>query len=344
MLKAALLYADEVRLCSLSSSMLVWMRRLENANIVRVFDSFVQFYYSLNNQGLRAKVAPLIRDYKSIRSRLRYALRQMGNSGEVRTITESLREKLREVVEELAGEAAKGLTSALASGIVELQFFDIKSRRVAEEYFGAVADAVVSGTTYPLLDDTTGDLISSAIAEGKIVPLGASVDRAKQVGLPSSLFARLPLFDKASINEVMDIRKELRAPLTRFRSAMIRFSREIESAPWSRGFPLEAERVYYEYVEPAVLEIEDASKSNRWLLDLITKPLETPDIWLAGLGLLLDTQYGGGSLPDLLGKTLMAVGATSSVVKVVREWRERNEEIQKNQLYFYYKVRKSLSH
>lgn len=344
MLKAAMLYADKVRLCSFSSSMLVWMQRLQSADIVRVFDSFVRFYQSLNNQALRAKVAPLIQQYKSIRPRLRYALRQMGSSREARAIRESLRAELERVIEELIGESAKGLNLALDSGVVELQFFDVKGRKVAEEYFSVVADAVVSGITYPLLDEPTGDLISSAIAEGKIVPLGTSVDRAKQVGLPSSLFARLPLFDKASIDEVVDIRRELHSSLARFRSAMIRFSQEIESAPWSRDFPLEVERIYYEYVEPAILEIEEACKSNRMLLELITKPIETPDIWLAGLGLLLDAQYGGGSLPDLLGKALMAGGVTSSAIKVVKEWRERNEEVRKNQLYFYYKVRESLSH
>jgi hypothetical protein len=343
LLKAALLYADEVKLCSFSTSALVWMQNLQKADIIGAMDSFVRFYQSLNNQALRAKVAPLMRQYKSIRPRLRHTLRQMGSSREVRTIHESLRVELEGVIEDLLGESAKGLNSALDSGVVELQFFDVKSKKVAEEYLGVVADAVVSGATYPLLDRPTGDLISSAIAEGKVVPLGASVDRAKQVGLPSSLFARLPLFDKASIDEVVDIRSELDSSLTRFRSAMIRFSQEIESAPWSRDFPLEAERIYYKYVEPAILEIEEAYKSSSLLLALITKPIETPDIWLAGLALLLDAQLGGGSLPDLLGKTLMVGGVTSSAIKAVKEWRERNEEVRKNQLYFYYKVGESLS-
>jgi hypothetical protein len=343
LLKAALLYADEVKLCSFSTSALVWMQNLQKADIIGAMDSFVRFYQSLNNQALRAKVAPLMRQYKSIRPRLRHTLRQMGSSREVRTIHESLRVELEGVIEDLLGESAKGLNSALDSGVVELQFFDVKSKKVAEEYLGVVADAVVSGATYPLLDRPTGDLISSAIAEGKVVPLGASVDRAKQVGLPSSLFARLPLFDKASIDEVVDIRSELDSSLTRFRSSMIIFSQEIESAPWSRDFPLEAERIYYKYVEPAILEIEEAYKSSSLLLALITKPIETPDIWLAGLALLLDAQLGGGSLPDLLGKTLMVGGVTSSAIKAVKEWRERNEEVRKNQLYFYYKVGESLS-
>ena len=341
MLKAALLYADEVKLCSFSSSALVWMQNLQNADIVGVMDSVVRFYYSVNNRATRAKVAPLIRDYKSIRSRLLHARRQMGGSRGIRAVQESLRAEVESVVEELIGESAKGLNSALDSGIVELHFFNVKSRKVAEEYFSTVADAVVSGATYPLLDEPTGDLISSAITEGLIVPLGASVDRAKQVGLPPNLFARLPFFDKASIDEVVDIRSELHSSLVRFRSAMVRFSREIESAPWSRDFSLDVERIYYEYVEPAILEMEEAYKSNSLLLALITKP-NAPNMWITGLGLLLDTQSGGGSLPDLLGKVLIAGGVAGSLVKVMKEWREQNEEVQKNQLYFYYKVGESL--
>jgi len=115
---------------------------------------------------------------------------------------------------------------------------------------------------------------------------------------------------------------------------MVRFSREIESAPWNREFPLEVERIYYEYVEPAILEIEEAFRSNNLLLALITKPIKTPDMWLAGLGLLLDAQYGGGSLPDLLGKALIAGGVTSSAVKVVNLPGHRPGLLEKPELFW----------
>jgi hypothetical protein len=92
----------------------------------------------------------------------------------------------------------------------------------------------LSGHTYPLFDDSAGQLVNTAIKEGKLVPLNTSASRAKQVGLSSNLLNRLPSFYNASVDEIVDIRKELDKPLVHFRSAIIKFSKEIESSSWER--------------------------------------------------------------------------------------------------------------
>jgi len=100
--------------------------------------------------------------------------------------------------------------------------------------------------------------------------------QSKQIAIVSDLISRLPLFEKASVDEIFDIRKELEKPLVNFRSEIVKISKEIESAPWNREFPSEVEQLFIEKCEPTILEIEDACKSNKLLLNLITNFAEKP--------------------------------------------------------------------
>jgi hypothetical protein len=94
--------------------------------------------------------------------------------------------------------------------------------------------------------------------------------------LAGHLLARLPSFEQASIDEIIDIRTELDNPLTRFRGAVIKFSDQIRSASWDQDFTSDAETVFHKEVKPSVLEIEEAIKSNRYLDSLLRKFVDKP--------------------------------------------------------------------
>ena len=72
------------------------------------------------------------------------------------------------------------------------------------------------------------------------------------------------------------------------------------------------------------------------------KLAETPEVLvnIAALGVLLSPV---DPIPNVLVGPFLAFGTTSVALKATQEWRERNEEIQKNQLYFYYKAGRLLS-
>jgi hypothetical protein len=253
------------------------------------------------------------------------------------------RNEISSKVEQLAIDAGvEGLLQALNSGIVEFELLDVNAPKPVESYFESILGAILSGKTYPLLDDSTGNLIEAALKLGKIQDLGSTVTKSKQAGLSSGLFERLPLFDSATIDEIIDIRKELEKPLVGFRSAIIKFSREIETAQWDHDFSFEVDQVFREKVEPCVLEIEDAYRSNNLLVKLMKSYYEKPFALPAtsGFGLLLSA---APQIPDLLPITLGTVAGAAIVgLNAFQEWREKDLELQHNQLYFYYKVKKSL--
>lgn len=233
------------------------------------------------------------------------------------------------------------LEAALKTGLIEFHWVEPAGDKVIEEFFNVVSEAVTSGKTYPLFDDVTGGLVSAAIKENKLTPPDVSIGRAKNVGLSADLLSRLPLFDNASVSEVIDIRKELDKPLIRFRSAIIKYSSEIESASWDKDFPQECEQLFREKVAPAILEIEETCKANRRLLVYFNKLFdEKVIVGASALGVLLAS---ASELPNTIAQFIPVTAGTAAILyKAEKEWREKKQELEKNQLYFYYKTGEAL--
>jgi hypothetical protein len=203
------------------------------------------------------------------------------------------------------------------------------------EFVKNLSRSVSDDSTYPLLDNAVGN---------QITPSMTGMDKGKQAQLARYLLERLPLFEEASVNDILDIRRELDKPLTRFRSAIIDYSEHIKSAPWGRDFPPEAEKIYLRDVKPAMLDIEDAVQSNNFFDSLMEKLTENP-IMLPAAGSLLSivvSQFS--SLPKEL-VTSLGIGLASAplVYKAYDEWAKKNHSIEQNKLYFYYSAGRHLN-
>lgn len=355
LLKAALLYADRVKLCSLTSSVLVTMAQYENMNAEekREVVTTILKEYIKTTDDVPAGTVDFLDMLSAIQQnrRLKKELKRTLPHQQF-LMLHKFDKFYRELMTNMKGAMSKGiakitdgvrvdeLDAALRSGLIEFYWVNPggSSDEVIKEFYNVVSEAVTSDTTYPLFDDMTGGLVSAAIQEGKLNVSDSSINRAQQVGLSADLLSRLPLFDNASVDEVLDIRKELETPLIRFRAAITDYSTEIKNASWDEGFPLDAEKVFQAKVQPAVLEIEEAYKSNKRLMSYINKLIDAKS--LSGLGILLaSTNF----LPDTVAKFMAGTAAVTTVLyQAEKEWREKNEEIEKNQLYFYYRTRERL--
>jgi hypothetical protein len=155
------------------------------------------------------------------------------------------------------------------------------------------------------------------------------------------------LFERASIKETLQIRKELEAPLTGFRSAVISFSDEIRTSAWDSDFAYEGDKVFWQKVEPAVAEIEEAVRTNRFLKKLTKKVLDRPLTVPSGPGLALIISQVN-ALPEVLKHSvgLAAEVAAPSLVAIYEafdDWRHDRTILEQNHLYFYYRAKKSFS-
>jgi len=220
------------------------------------------------------------------------------------------------------------LDSAIKAG--DLEIYTISKSKIPEY-------------TFPLLDENGLNLVGANIKEGKLSITESGTEKLKQIGLAFNMFQRLPNFDKATIVEILDIRKTLNKPLVRFRSVIIEMSERIKYEPWDEDFKYYVEKVFYQKVEPAILEIEEECKSNKYLvnlLDIITeRPWEIPAGGIIGAAISKLAEISSISAA-VIGLTL---GVGTASYKALNEWKEKTKEIESNQMFFYYRTGKMLN-
>lgn len=190
----------------------------------------------------------------------------------------------------------------------------------------------------------TNNLITAGIGAGIIPVSEFGVSRGKQVGLAANLFHRLPLFPEATVKEVLDIRRELEAPLRKFRQSMIGFSDKIGDAAWDKNFTLDAENVFDREVAPTILELEEIAKTNTFLSALLSKAADrstqlggvvSGSVALSSLAVTMSNIPLAGVAALSIGPLLAAAGIGYSAYK---EWKSRSGSAEQNSLFFYYRT------
>ena len=218
---------------------------------------------------------------------------------------------------------------ALQSGLVELHLFttiltegivemgrrgnlgippNINADETYNQYVARICQTVQDGRTYPLSDNSTGNIVGDDIRNGLIQPSQGEVARGRHGGLSGDLLQRFLLFEKASIAEVLDIRRELARCLDVSRQVVAQFADAIGPASWSEDFQAEAERVYKEHIATAVRLTEQAVQDDRELHGLNLRYAAPA---LAGAAAAINAFMGHGSILANLG--LVAAGGVTGV-------------------------------
>jgi hypothetical protein len=346
MVKAALLYADQVKLCSLGASMALLLKSMASYPNKKKLQ-FLMDMPSLVPDEL-GDLEPVWREYKRLRKTLdRNERARLDNRMEQRardlwpTVEQMFRDRLGEI-------DFDDLLDALDSGLLQTHSFDLKltqffqkgiDRALVLEYATVVGKTLEDRMVYPLFDKDTGEMISAGLAQGLFPLSDEATRRGKEVGLAADLFAKLPLFEDASVKEILDIRRELERPLVRFRSAMIEYSESINNAQWDQDFPSDAERVFREKVAPAILDLEEQVRENKYLRELI-KSATNPATWLVTVASQLALRMSNLHLSELANLSILAL---IQGVNAFYGWKGKALELSQNKLFFCYKAGTFLS-
>jgi hypothetical protein len=376
LVKAALVYADRVKLYSLTASLLFMMlrqREFTPDQQLKLLEIVVPYLASEQDaRGVQASLAEYKHGFPDRSRHQRRALQkqfprllaqqwktvektaiELAKQAKADSIERAVQAGLLElhtfegtdrdeVVLEFIGDC---IASAAKSPLLESRLLEMRERdrRILTEFVEGVCGAVSDGSTYPLFDTQTSELVRASIQADRTAVSEPDVERGKHSGLAGNLLERLPLFDQAPIDEILDIRRELARPLVRFRAAIVQFSESIKSASWDEDFPKEAEKVFHRDVGPAVLDIEEEVKSNKLLASVLRKFVDKPIVLPAGSIFTLAISKLS-SLPNEIALSLgIGISSAAIVYDAYREWRQKERVIERNHLFFYYKARKRLS-
>ena len=211
-----------------------------------------------------------------------------------------------------------------------------------EEYLKNLKQILTDGNNYPLFDDGISGLVNAAIKEGVIDVSSRNIITGKRAGLATGVLLYLPNFEKASVDEIIDIRKELEKPLIFFRSTIIEVTEKIKSEQWTDEFSYEVEDFVNSRVKPALLEIEQQIRENSYLRRLIN--IDGKDlINIVGLGLFGLGISAISPLIDLSKAPLYLSGLGVHAIKEFIDYKKDLSNIKNNSFYFVYQVQKMLN-
>lgn len=363
LVKTGLLYADSIRLCSIGSSLTARMLRITEADLDEQLD-FLERYFTetIAKEDLEAAgtVVEFLRRYRELRQTRNSTPEQLKLRGQLLAEIQPIWQEFKQGWEAFATKAGvEQILAAQHTGLVELHEFSaggiehtgaldpsVADRRSDElfedltwELFDLLSSSVEDGTSMPLLDVEAGELVRLGIEAGEVETGDSGSYRARHAGLASGLLRRLPLFDAASVEEVVSIRAELDSPLTRFRGAIARLARTVRSEEWSTEFEAAIEEVMVREVEPAVQEIEERLQNNRYLSELSNgyrvAAATAPTVAVA--------TYQLGSLPVLASVALGgASGLAAGAGTVYEQWKRERDDITSREMFFYREARRSL--
>lgn len=344
LLKAALLYADRVTLCSIGSSVAANLVIGDDFGEARMLD-IVEWRLRTGWRPFLARQFTLDRlaRYRSWRENASlgppFAWRQPDLFSLGRHWKREWADMRDSVLAAAQSSGADGLDKAIDTGLLEISPFPSGSPperladRAHEEFFSRLRAAVAGGGTYPLLSEEAWKLVRWSVRRGTMSVSESHRARTRHGALAFELLRRLPLFEEASVEEILDARRELEGPLVRFRGAVAGFSEGIASAGWDADLPLEAEHVFLKEVEPAVQELREAVEESASLRELATRAVRPADL---ATGLTL-TVVGAEHLP---GAAAVGLGAAVAVAGTVRgayqDWHKQRREIEGNRMFFYY--------
>lgn len=216
------------------------------------------------------------------------------------------------------------------------------------EYIARLESVINSGSTYPLLDEGTGSLLTAASNAGIIDISDIQREKIKHAGLSNETLTALPSFDLASVDEILDIRKELDKALIRFRAKMLSYSEQIQSMPWDKDFQNECSLLYTKEISPALLEIEELCNDTSFLKNLSTRILNDDSLpaGLASVGGLCVSVGAASTLSLFMDfvsanqAVLFVAGAwtTTKIAQAFGDYIKGKRDVSRKDLYFYYKA------
>ena len=350
-IKSALLYADTITLISpIASTYFDLTNEADRKNEKTIFSLMdkVLLFCRASNPAYCQSIEPTLKQFKDLLFSKKYKAIPMKIKlpmiSSLRTFGNEIAEKTTEL---LGINNCTELVSLVKSGKVKLYSFqsEFADDAYIREFYLFLKQAVKNSNTFPLFDDQSNALMKSAVSDNLIVLNDVNRYNATHAGMTNNLLVSLPSFEYATVDEILDIRKELENPLVRFRSKALSYSDDIQSMPWDDTFQHECVRLYQKEVAPAVLEIEEITKESGFLKNLGYNIISDNSMLktVGEIGISIASAGAISAFSDVISfnTAILATGgayATSKIATAYREYKASQNDVQKKDLYFYYKA------
>lgn len=206
-------------------------------------------------------------------------------------------------------------------------------------FLDTLAEIVAGDSGFPLLDSDACGLVRSMERESLLIFAGATATRSSEVDAATRFMAFLPSFTGMPIDEVLDLRKEIEAPLLRFRGEMLRLAAEF-GRPIDDGFAAAVEQAWRADVAPALADIRECLAEHGLLREIATVARGNIARMMAEAGGVLAASHADPfHLSEMVTMgAAVAVPALDALGSAVNARGSAHRDLQKQGFYFLHKV------
>lgn len=372
LVKAALLYADEVELVGLGMSLFGELHQAmgvgDNAGfdlLAAMDDDALAYIASQSGQdqmpdnwreSLGQALSLDVNLVESLDPEAGAQLRELRA-----TVAEQSQQARKDVEAVFESMGASELVAAMRSNVVTVADLGVtpsSTFRPAElregetdgqiwNWIDALTTRLADRRTRLLFDRDAGELVQAMYKAGSIPKSPQGMRLAAQAALGAGFAERLPSFPMAKMDELIDMRSELALPLARYRGAVVRFSKDIEPMVGD-GLTFEVQQRWEEIVKPVLLGLKD-EMADHGLVKELARSLDVKDVrnfglWTSGTYFA----FANSTNFDALATGLMAAGATgvpqaaSVALEAIRARRAATKATEGNELFYLYEANRRL--
>jgi hypothetical protein len=353
LVKAAVLYADEVELISFGAAMIGSMASFTASGA----DGILTLFRSLDERTLKGLTggkgfdAQLL-DY--LPAFMAFAASPEGRALGLGDDADEFEAAMSQATAELQGvseqmirdSGAEELIPCIESGVLTLSDAGLgkgwESDQIMTEWTELLRRRLNDGSTRLLFDGDAGELVALMLRDGMIVGSELGFKHAGEAATGSGLVARLPAFPQAPMDELLDLRRDLKSPLVRYRAAVMRLSKDL---PRLVGPELEAhiDDLWRSDVAPAIQEIEETLADHGLVGEIAKHAQEDIKVLIAGGAALFMGMSGAAGLENWVSATIAgAAAATHVAVKTGSSMRDGKQSARRSDLFYLYEANRRL--
>ena len=374
LIKSSLLYADEIELIGMAEyAVFNYLPKcLSGAkDFESIVAKLVPFFESFDNpeaQGLADQLTelsvvlePIMPHLKKKKHRTKEEiLAQIKMRQATNECNALMQEAISSLMSQNGTKSIQNLVDRKLVSIYDYSHNGFSMEELTGGYFANLIGTIKHGGSYPLFDTISSDVVRAVTNSNFLDFSKTDKEIIRHAGIANNILATLPTLEKASIDEILDFKKDLMVPLINFRTAIYQFSEQVASMPWDDNFKYECLKLYDTEVMPKVNEINDLSSETSVLKNFGAKVLadeeERKKLGYVGAGLSTTITTGSnimdalGILENLLrsgakiGLTAAGISAFLKTADLLRqshaETKEKKAEIEGNVMYYYYKASK----
>lgn len=374
LIKSSLLYADTIELIGMAEYAIYnYIPKCfdSSTSVEKIMKNFISLLQAFDNIEAKELLDQLRVVSDSLTPYMPYIKKKKNRSKQEILAQMQYQKVEKQLVEMIANaknellnsDGAKELQSMIDRNIISVYDYSYNGFSVDEligGYFANLLGSIKHAGSFPLFDNISSGVIE-AVGNTKILDFSKmDMEIIRHAGIVNNIFATLPTLEKASVDEILDFKKSLKEPLCNFRTAIYKFSQQIESMPWDGDFKYECIKLYDTEVLPKVNEINALSSETSVLKNFGSKVLsdeeERRKLGYVGAGLIstittrinmvdalgiLENYIRMGAKVGLTAAGVTAFLKTADVLKqAYNDTKDKKEEMTENVMYYYYKASK----